>query len=43
VTNGVATCVWRIPKTAKGRTMRGNITLTVQGVRVTRPFSARFG
>jgi hypothetical protein len=43
VTNGVATCVWRIPKTAKGRTMRGNITLTVQGVRVTRPFAARFG
>jgi hypothetical protein len=43
VTNGVATCVWRIPKTAKCRTMRGNITLTVQGVRVTRPFSARFG
>src|SRR5262245_24641305 len=42
VANGVATCVWRIPKTAKGRLMRGTITLTVQGARITRPFSARF-
>ncbi len=42
VANGVATCVWRIPKTAKGRIMRGTITLNVQGTRVTRPFSARF-
>jgi hypothetical protein len=42
VANGVATCVWRIPKTAKGRLMRGTITLTVQGTKITRPFSARF-
>jgi hypothetical protein len=42
VANGVATCMWRIPKTAKGRLIRGTITLTVQGTRVTRPFSARF-
>jgi hypothetical protein len=42
VANGVATCVWRIPKTAKGRLIRGTITLTVQGTKVTRPFSARF-
>ena len=42
VANGVATCVWRIPKTAKGRLIRGTISLTVQGTRVTRPFSARF-
>jgi hypothetical protein len=42
VANGVASCVWRIPKTAKGRLIRGTITLTVQGTRVTRPFSARF-
>jgi hypothetical protein len=39
--NGVATCLWRIPKTAKGRIMRGSITLTVQGTRVTRPFTAK--
>jgi hypothetical protein len=42
VANGVATCVWRIPGTAKGRIIRGSITLTVQGARVTRPFAARF-
>ena len=41
VANGVASCVWRIPKTAKGQTIRGTITLTVQGTRVTRPFAAR--
>lgn len=39
--NGIASCVWRIPKTAKGKTIRGTITLTVQGVRVTRSFSAK--
>jgi hypothetical protein len=41
VANGVATCVWRIPKTAKGRIMRGSITLTVRGTQVTRPFTAK--
>jgi hypothetical protein len=41
--NGVATCVWRIPRTAKGLTIRGTVTLTVQGTKVTRPFAARFG
>jgi hypothetical protein len=39
--NGVASCVWAIPKTAKGKTIRGTITLTVKGVKVTRSFSAR--
>lgn len=43
VANGVASCVWRIPKTAKGKTIRGTITLTVQGVQVSRPFSSRIG
>ena len=43
VANGIATCVWQIPKTAKGRIMRGSITLTLQGAHVTRPFTARFG
>jgi hypothetical protein len=41
VANGIATCVWRI-QTAKGRIMRGSITLTLQGAHVTRPFTARF-
>jgi hypothetical protein len=39
--NGVASCVWRIPKTAKGKTIRGTITLTVKGVVVSRSFSAK--
>jgi hypothetical protein len=43
VANGIATCVWRIPRTAKGQLMRGSITLTLQGAHVTRPFAARFG
>lgn len=42
VVNGIATCVFSIPKTAKGRLLRGSITLTLQGAHVTRPFSARF-
>jgi hypothetical protein len=41
VANGVASCVWRIPKTAKGKVFRGTITLTVQGAQVTRSFSSR--
>ena len=41
VANGVASCVWRIPSTAKGKILRGTITLTVQGVKVTRSFSSR--
>jgi hypothetical protein len=41
LTNGVANCIWRIPVTAKGKTLRGTITLTVQGVKVSRAFSAR--
>jgi hypothetical protein len=43
LTNGVANCIWRIPATAKGKTLRGTITLTVQGVKVTRTFSSRIG
>ena len=41
VRNGVAVCVWRVPRTAKGRIVRGLITLTVRGTSVTRGFSAR--
>ncbi len=39
--NGVASCVWRTPKTAKGKLIRGTITLRVKGVQVARAFSAR--
>jgi hypothetical protein len=41
VANGVAACSWTLPQTAKGKTIRGTITLTVEGAQVTRPFSAR--
>jgi hypothetical protein len=39
--NGIAGCVWHLPKTSKGKTIRGTITVTVQGVKVTRPFTAK--
>lgn len=39
--NGVATCVWRVPATAKGQTIRGTITLNVRGTKLTRAFSSR--
>ena len=41
VANGIATCVWRIPKTAKSLTIRGTIGVTVQGVKLTRPFTSK--
>ncbi len=41
VANGIASCVWQVPAAAKGKTLRGRITLTVRGVKVTRSFSAR--
>jgi hypothetical protein len=41
VKNGIAICVWHLPKTAKGKTIRGTVTLTVQGVKVTRNFTAK--
>ena len=37
--NGVAVCVWAVPKTAKGRRIQGSISLTVQGAQVSRAFS----
>jgi hypothetical protein len=43
VTNGVASCVWRIPATAKGKVLRGTITLSVQDAKVTRSFSSKIG
>ena len=41
VTNGIAVCLWQLPKTSKGKTIRGTVTLTVQGVKVTRSFTAK--
>ena len=41
ISNGIATCSWQIPKTAKRKTIRGTITLTVQGVKVSRSFAVK--
>jgi hypothetical protein len=42
VVNGIANCVFRIPRTAKGKTIRGTIAVLVQGAKVAKPFSAKF-
>ena len=39
--NGRATCVYRIPKTARGKQLRGTITVAAGGLRATRSYSAR--
>ena len=39
--NGVAACVWRLPGTARGKTIRGTIVVSTQGAQLTRSFSAR--
>ena len=41
--DGIAVCVWSIPKTARGKTIRGSIALAVQGTQTSRAFSARIG
>ncbi len=40
VANGVASCIWRIPEAAKGKTIRGRVSLTTGGVTVSRSFSS---
>jgi len=39
--NGVAGCIWHLPIASKGKTIRGTVTVTVQGVKVARSFSAK--
>jgi hypothetical protein len=38
---GQAVCVFRIPASAKGQTLRGTITITFEGRKLTRPFSGK--
>lgn len=40
---GQATCIFKIPADAKGKTLRGTITMIFEGKRLTRPFSAKIG
>lgn len=41
VTNGVASCVWRVPKTAHGKRLTGSVTVTVRGAKATKAFSVK--
>jgi hypothetical protein len=41
VTGGVASCAMKLPKTAKGKTVRVTLKVTLQGVSTTKTFSAK--
>ena len=41
IVNGVVVCVWSIPKTARGRTIRGSIGIALQGAQISRTFAAK--
>ena len=41
VTGTRASCLWPVPRTGKGKLIRGTITVQADGLRVSRPFSAR--
>lgn len=40
---GQAVCVFQIPASAKGKTLRGTIAIVFEGKKLTRPFSAKIG
>ncbi len=39
--NGVASCFWKLPKTAKGRALYGTVTVTVKGTKLSKSFVAK--
>jgi hypothetical protein len=41
VANGIAACAWSLPRTAKGKTLRGSVSLTVRGTTVVRTFAVK--
>lgn len=41
--SGSATCMYRPPRSAKGKTLRGSVSFTARGERFTKRFSARLG
>jgi len=41
VTGGAAVCTWLIPKLAKGKTFRGSVAVTFEGLTAKRSFSGR--
>lgn len=41
--SGTASCVYRTPKAAKGKTLKGTVSFTARGRKFTKRFSARLG
>jgi hypothetical protein len=41
VTNGVATCMWRVPKSAKGKKLTGKVTVSLRGASTSKSFTVR--
>lgn len=41
VTGGAAVCTWLIPKSAKGKSFRGSVTVTFEGLKATKSFSGK--
>ena len=39
--NGVASCYWKLPKTARGKLLHGAVTVTVQGTKLVKSFAVR--
>ena len=39
--NGVASCFWKLPKTAKGKTLLGTITVAKQGATLSKSFATK--
>ncbi len=41
LTSGVASCFWKVPKTAKGKTLIGKITISLKGTTLSRSFTTK--
>jgi hypothetical protein len=41
--SGTASCTFRPPRAAKGKTLRGSVSFTARGTRFTKRFSAKLG
>ena len=41
--SGIASCRYRTPKSAKGKTFRGKVTFSARGTKFTKPFAAKLG
>jgi hypothetical protein len=41
LSNGVATCYFTVPKSAKGKTIHGTVSVTVQGVTLAKSFTTK--